>query len=163
MDSVLDLVHPTCSLWVGGELCSSQPLKDEGHLNPCFQDHHSRGKGMVQWLYVSYRLLHNRSPPTCIYYVTISVDLNWIFQFSVSHQIAVKVSAGAAVISRFNWARIHFQAHSHGCCGWGPEAIFSFLLVAFFIRASKREGEREEKREGGWERGLGRESATRLP
>ncbi|XP_070113156.1 lysine-specific demethylase 5C isoform X42 [Equus przewalskii] len=30
-------------------------------------------------------------------------------------QAAIKVSAGAAVISRHDWGRISFQAHSHGC------------------------------------------------
>lgn len=92
----------------------------------------SRGKGMVQWLYVNHQLLHNHHPKTqqlkttCIYDVTISVDCSWVLQHSLSHKTAVKVLAGAAVISGLNWARTYFQVPSHGCwrglLDWGPGA-----------------------------------------
>ena len=39
------------------------------------------------------------------------------FWFKVFHEVAVKVSAVAAIISGLHWGGIHFQSHSHGCVG----------------------------------------------
>ena len=55
-----------------------------------------------------------------MYYLTVSVGqkskrwLNWALWLGGSHKAAVKMSAVAASISKFNWGRFCFQVHSHG-------------------------------------------------
>ena len=54
-----------------------------------------------------------------MYYLIVSVYqeyvwCSWIVRLRIFHKASNRVSAGTAVMPRFNWGRIHFQVHS-GC------------------------------------------------
>lgn len=54
----------------------------------------------------------------------IQAPLSWILQLRVSHKVAVKVAAKAALLLRFDWSMTHFQAH---LCGWWTEGLSSSM------------------------------------
>ena len=75
-----------------------------------------------------------------MYYLIVSVYqeyvwCSWIVRLRIFHKASNRVSAGTAVMPRFNWGRIHFQVHSlvvgriqflENCC---TEDYSSFLAL----------------------------------
>ena len=59
--------------------------------------------------------------------VSVGQEFAGWFWFTVPHEVAVKLSAGAAVIWRFGWRRMQFQVHSRGC--WKASASHWLLTV----------------------------------
>lgn len=128
----------------------------------------------------SYLCLCNKLPPKLsglknIYYVIVSVGMVCLIGSSGSRSLTScnQGVSRTAVISRCDWGRIRFQAHSHGCwqdsvpcrlLDWGPqfpsrcwlEATLRFLscgalhraaheMAACFIRVIKQEEPEREK------------------